>query len=421
MAIAIIGMFDEREDILRLIKEKIEEKGQTPLLIDISIGTGGIKTSLHLDVTNEEIASQAGATIEEVRSMVQKERDKAVSIMGSGLLKKVKELYEKGTIEGLVVVAGMTGTFISLETLRSLPFGFPKVLVSSVASMPAYATKFSEYFGVNDVFVMNTVVDTVGMNHLIRMLATNAASAICGMVEAKSLKSKPEKKMLALTEFGFCEKGAYYVRELLKEKFECVSFHAVGLGDKAAVNLAKQGTFSAFLDMVPAGFSEYLFGGNRAAGPDRLRSLETLKIPYILTPCGFDMISCGPYERKDKNDPLWVTRKLSERKLFIQDAMRVQARTSKEEMEEIGYKVAEELNRYKYKEMVKFLIPKKGFSSISVEGGPLYDPESDEAFIKSLKKHIDPGIKVYEVETHINTMEFAQAMVKALFDALGDL
>lgn len=421
MAIALVGMFDEREEILKLIKEKIEERGQTPLLIDISIGTGGIKPSLKPDITNDEIASLAGSTITEIKAMIQKERDKAVSLMSKGLLRKISSLKESGDLSGLIVVAGMTGTFIVLETLRILPFGMPKILVSSVASMPAYASKFSEYLGVNDVVVMNTVVDTVGMNHLIRMLAINAAYAMCGMVEAKAITARTEKKMIALTEFGFCEKGAHYVRELLKDKFEIVSFHAVGLGDKAAVNLVKQGTFFAFIDLVPAGFSEYLLGGNRSAGPDRLKSAESLKIPYILTPCGFDMISCGPYERKDKNDPLWVNRRLSERKLFIQDAMRVQARTTKEEMEEIAYKVAQELNNYKYKNMVKFVIPKRGFSSISTEGGPLYDTESDIAFIRTLKKYIDPEIAVYEVDSDINSEESAQKVVEALFEALKNL
>ncbi len=421
MAIGIVGMFDEREDILRLIKEKVEERGKTPLLIDISIGTGGIQPTLKADITNEEICSSAGVKLEEIKGMLQKERDKAVNAVSLGLQKKIKELYESGKLDALVVIGGMTGTFISLETLRSLPFGFPKMLVSSVAAMPAYASKLSDYLGVNDIVVVNTVVDTVGMNNLIRILASNVASAICGMAEEKAINIKPEKKMVAITEFGFCEKGAHLIRELLKEKFEVVSFHAVGLGDKSAVNLVKQGNFSAFIDLVPAGFSEHLLGGNRAAGPDRLSSARSLKIPYILTPCGFDMISCGPYERKDKNDPLWTKRRLQERKLFIQDAMRVQARTSKEEMEEIATKVAEELNSYEYKEMVRFVIPKKGFSSISVEGGPLYDPESDEAFIKTLKKSIDPSIKIYEVDTDVNSEEFAHAVVKALFECIENL
>jgi len=113
-------------------------------------------------------------------------------------------------------------------------------------------------------------------------------------------------------------------------------------------------------------------------------------VPYILSLCGFDMISCGPIEERDKGDPLWVSQKLSERKLLLQDAIRVQARTSVEEMETTAKAVAEKLNQYKNKKLVKFILPNKGFSSLSVEGGALYDPVSDEAFIRGLRKHLDP-------------------------------
>jgi uncharacterized protein (UPF0261 family) len=129
------------------------------------------------------------------------------------------------------------------------------------------------------------------------------------------------------------------------------------------------------------------------------------------------MISCGPIERKDKDDRLWKSRKLAERKLFFQDAMRVQARTTVEEMQQIARAVAERLNLYKDKKMVKFVIPTRGFSSLSVEGGALYDPDSDAAFVSTLKEHLDRGIKVFEVDTHINSHEFAATVAEALAEA----
>jgi len=46
MAIVIVGMLDEREEALKIIKEKIEKRGHKTLLIDISIGTGAIVSSL---------------------------------------------------------------------------------------------------------------------------------------------------------------------------------------------------------------------------------------------------------------------------------------------------------------------------------------------------------------------------------------
>jgi uncharacterized protein (UPF0261 family) len=131
------------------------------------------------------------------------------------------------------------------------------------------------------------------------------------------------------------------------------------------------------------------------------------------------MLSCGPIERKDKNDPLWTKRNLAERKLFVQDAMRVQARTSADEMATVAQAVAEKLNKHTKKHLVKFIIPTKGFSSLSVEGGQLYAPEIDRVFSDALKAHLDPAIEIIMVDAHINTPEFGQVAARALEKAIA--
>jgi len=418
MSIVIVGMLDEREEAHKISKEQIAKRGHETLLIDISNGTGAIVSSLKAEVTCGEIAKLGGGTIEQIKGMLAKEREKATSMVAEGLSKKVTELYQAGKLKGMIAIAGMTGTFLSLTAMRALPFGVPKLLISSVTAMPAYANRLADYFGVRDITVMHSVVDTVGLNPLIRTLAVNGANAIAGMVERLEPLKKEKKPAIALTEFGFCDKGAHYVRELLEKDYDLISFHATGIGDRAAVDLVSQGFFEAFIDLVPASFSEYLFGGNRASGPNRLDAALRTSVPYILSPCGFDMISCGPIERRDKGDPVWASRKLAERKLLIQDAIRVQARTSVEEMETVAKAVADKLNQYPNKNLLKFIIPQKGFSSLSVEGGALYDPVADKAFVDALRKYLDPGIKVVEVNTDINNSQFALAVVEALNESL---
>jgi uncharacterized protein (UPF0261 family) len=418
MAIVIVGMLDEREEALKIIRAQIRKRGHKTILIDVSIGTGGIIPSLKADVTPEEIAHLGGGTIKQIKEMLVTERGKATSIVAEGLAKKITELYRAKKLEGMIAIAGTTGTFISLAVMRALPFGVPKLLISSVTVASVYTNMLTDYLGARDITVMHSVVDTVGLNSLVRTLAVNGANAICGMVEGWSPFEKEKKPSIALTEFGFCDKGAHYVRNLLKKDYDFISFHATGLGDRAAMDLVNQGFFEAFIDLVPASFSEYLLGGNRASGPNRLDIALHASIPYILTPCGFDMISCGPINRKDKGDPLWTSRKLAERKFLIQDAVRVQVRTNVEEMESIAKAVAEKLNQYPNKNLVKFVIPQKGFSSLSVERGVLYDPIADKAFVETLRKDLDPGIKMIEVNTDINNPQFAQAIVKALKESL---
>jgi uncharacterized protein (UPF0261 family) len=125
------------------------------------------------------------------------------------------------------------------------------------------------------------------------------------------------------------------------------------------------------------------------------------------------MISCGPPERRDKNDPLWESRRLAERKLFVEPP-RVQARTSAEEMEHLAFSVADRLNRYENKARVKAVIPLRGFSSLSVEGAPLHDPVSDHVFSPALASRLDPAIEVVEVDADINDPRFAEVVAQVL-------
>jgi uncharacterized protein (UPF0261 family) len=423
MPIAIVGMLDEREEALSLIKSRIERKGHEALLMDISIGTGAIVSTIKADVSCEELAELGGgahAGVGTMGAMLMDQREKAIATMSYGLTKKISALCAAGKLEGMIAVSGMTGALISLPAMKAMPFGMPKLLISSAVALPIHADTFADYFALKDITVMHAVVDTVGMNALVRRLALNGADAISGMVEGtRTLASEP-KPSIAITEFGFCDKGAHYIREFLSENnFEIVSFHAQGLGDRAAMELIPQGLFKAFIDLVPGAFSEYLLGGNRGtSGPDRLDIAARLPIPYILCPGGLDIISCGPIERKDRNDALWTSRKLAERKLYIQEHPRVQARMNAEELESVASAAAERLNRYDRKARVKIIIPTRGFSSLSVEGAPLHDPSADRVFASVLKKCLDPEIEIIEIDTDINSREFASIVTHTLLPLL---
>jgi uncharacterized protein (UPF0261 family) len=227
-----------------------------------------------------------------------------------------------------------------------------------------------------------------------------------------------KKDVIALTEFKFAEECCSHIRRLLQEKeFEVIPFHAQGVGDRAMEDLIGEGHFQGVMDIVPAGVSEELFRGNRAAGPNRLENAGRLGIPQIITPCGFDMLSCGPLERGDRGDPLWVSKDIKNRKLFIPDAFRVQARTSSQELRDVAREVARKLNQAKGP--IAILIPMKGWSSLDKEGMPLYDPAGDRAFLDELKIRIDPKIPILELNLHLNTREFAQEAVNQFFKLYG--
>jgi uncharacterized protein (UPF0261 family) len=93
----------------------------------------------------------------------------------------------------------------------------------------------------------------------------------------------------------------------------------------------------------------------------------------------------------------------------------VQAKTNAEELRLVAKAIAEKLNRAKGP--VKFLIPVRGWSSLSVKEQPLYDPDTDKVFVEELRKQLKPEIEVRELDIHLNTPEFAMAVVEA-FEAM---
>ena len=170
--------------------------------------------------------------------------------------------------------------------------------------------------------------------------------------------------------------------------------------------------FAGVIDIVPAGVLEEMLGGNRAAGPRRLEAAGRRGIPQVITPCGFDMLSCGPLSRKNLQDPLWTTLRLHERKIFIPDEFRVQVRTRASELEKLAGVLAEKLNPSKGP--ISIILPALGWSSLSVPGADLFEPETDAVLAPALRSRLRPDIEVIEVEAAYDSPAVAELLVGKL-------
>ncbi len=430
--VLIMGTLDTKGAEFAYLKELIEQAGLNTILMDTN--TGGEPVIIP-DISAGEVAAAGGGDIAEIRAS--RDTGKCTPIMINGAITKALELYEGGSLDGIISIGGDSGTTLGTTVMKALPFGVPKFMVSSTASMPGYA---AGYIGTKDIIMMHSVVDIAGLNDLVKDVLVRAAGAICGMLEIRrkllnreaqgvetvtdtaegsviDIGRQQVKPLVAITEFKFSEGCCKYLRKYLVEKgYDVIAFHAQGIGDRALDELIEQGWFDGVLDIVPSGVSEGLFGGNRAAGPSRLVAAGKRGIPQIVTPCGFDMISCGPLERKDRDDPLWTSRKLAERQLFIPDTFRVQVRTNAEEVREVARETAARLNRARGP--VKFLLPLKGWSTLSSAGGALYNSEVDRAFAEEFRSHLSPRVELIELDMELNSEEFARVALKAFDESM---
>ncbi|HPP83735.1 MAG TPA: Tm-1-like ATP-binding domain-containing protein, partial [Rubrivivax sp.] len=228
---------------------------------------------------------------------------------------------------------------------------------------------------------------------------------ICGMVEMTlGTDFRFDKPCVAVSSFGFGEMAVQAALGMLEEAgFTPIVCHAQGKGDRAMEEMIRDGAFQGALDLCIGGVMEHLFKGNRDPGPDRLEAAAAAGIPTVLAPCGLDILSYGGRE-----DMLAKTR---ERAQFVQDALRVQVRTSADELRAAADVIAERLNAARGE--WTFLVPLQGWSSLDRPGRPMYDPAADAAFVERLEQRlVQPG-RVQKVDLQLYTPEFARVAVDA--------
>ncbi|MDT3698588.1 MAG: Tm-1-like ATP-binding domain-containing protein [Thermincola sp.] len=400
--ILIIANLDTRGSEFKLVKTIIESRGHNALILDFSMEQEPFFAG---DITCEDVAREGGLDIQEVRRLYRVEREKATENQIRGAKKIAQSLFKRGEIHGVLGVGGGTSSLVSTSIMQSLPFGMPKLMASSNAAHPSYVEK---YVGTKDITMLNTVVDIVELNPILKTQLINAVGAICGMVElSPGWQVDFEQPLVALTSFGFVERCVEPSIHLLREKgYIPIPFHAQGRGDRAMDELIRDGWFQGVIDFVTRGIVEELLNGNCAAGKDRILAASEMGIPQVVAPAGLDILSMGG--RKE------LTGIYKDRAQAPIDKLRTMVRTNAEELEEAADIVAARLNCAKAPCAV--LIPLKGWTSLNQEGLALYDPKADRAFVEKLKSKLSADIPVKEVDLHQNTPEFAKEAVELFYE-----
>ncbi len=395
--IVIVCNLDTRGEDIVFAKQLIEDRGHQAILLDFSMEE---PPPFPGDIRTEDVAARGGLPIEVVREKYRSDRDTATNNQIQGAAAIVDDLAREGRVHGIIGIGGGTSTLVSTSIMKRLPFGMPKVMASPMAAHPAYIDK---YVGTHDITMHHTVLDIVKMNPLLKAQITNAVGAICGMVEmTQGTDITFDKPCVAISSFGFGEMAVQTALGMLEEAgFTPIICHAQGKGDKAMEEMIRSGAFHGVVDICTGGIMENLFKGNRDPGPERLMAAVESGIPMVLAPCGLDILSYGG--RPD------MLEKTNDRPQYVQDALRVQVRTTAEELRQAAEVIADRLNRAKGE--WTFLIPLQGWSSLDKEGGLIYDPVADAAFVARLKEKVANPRRIKEVDLHLYTPEFARVAV----------
>ena len=390
----IIATLDTKGREAAYVKENAQKCGVVSLLMDI--GTLG-KPLTHADITANIVAQAGGYNLEEITSG--KKRSDAVRAMQEGGAIIAARMVEEGKVSGVLGMGGGTGTAVVSHIMRALPFGIPKVLVSTVASR-----NIREFIETKDIVMFHSVADLLGFNEFIRHILGQAAYAVCGMMGKGSIIGI-KKPMIAVTAYGVSSMCALNAEPLLEQKgYEMIGYHANGVGGMAMEEMISQGLIAGVLDFTPHEIADEMFGGYcRGIGPARFETAAKMGVPLVFAPGGLDNAVFSPfYPMPDE---------LKGRKIHHHD-IRFCVRMGPKEMKKFAHIIGEKLNRSIGP--VHIVIPGKGWSEADKAGMELFDPDANQVFIDELKKILRPDIPFTEMDAHISDPAFAEKAVNIL-------
>jgi uncharacterized protein (UPF0261 family) len=406
MPVVIVGTLDTKGDELRFVRDQLAASGLETLVIDA--GSGG-PPGFAPDIDRVEVFRRAGTSWEEVRA--RGDRGEAVAAAARGVAALAADLAGRGMVQGMLGIGGSAGTVIGTSGMRALPFGVPKVMVSTLAS-----GQMRPYVGGSDLMVLHPVADLAGLNRLTRTALRNAAMAMAGMVALSQPATvgvaPPDRPLIAATMFGVttpCVDRAR--RDLERRGLEVVVFHATGVGGQAMEGLIRDGQVAGVLDLTTTELADELVGGILSAGPERLEAGIRSGLPQVISVGALDMVNFGPRAT--------VPERFAGRRLHVHNPSVTLMRTTPEENAALGRRMAVVLTGARAPVVV--LLPRGGVSALDAPGRPFYDPTADGALFEALSRGLSghDRVRLVEREEHINDPAFSDAAAALLVELLN--
>jgi uncharacterized protein (UPF0261 family) len=397
--VIFIATYDTKGAESEYIKKKILALGADCLTIDAGVGRS---SSLAADVALEDLCAESPRTAGDLRAM---KRGEAIAEV-SGLLEGyTQKLYRAGKMDALIGIGGAGGTQMVTQAMRALPFGLPKLMLSTLASGN---TRW--YVQDSDIAMFPSIADVAGLNGITepvfsRFAACAAQSAVWHREEFAAFRRRLEDsaiRRVSQTMYGTTTEGVSRARRRLEEKgLETLVFHASGAGGRSMENFIREGVIHGVLDMTLAEIGAHIAGGLHDAGPRRLEAAMEMRIPQVIVPGGADTVVLPPLsDLPDKYR--------SGRTLNFHNPTMTTMRTNVEECIAIGEFMVRKLR--KARSPVKILIPKGGLSSIDRPGEIFHLPEANEALFATLASGLKANawIEIIEDKRHLYDAGFGE-------------
>lgn len=397
--IAVLGTLDSKGAEHAFVAGQIRARGHEAMLIDV--GTGG-EPEVKPEVSRFDVAAAGGIDLQPI--LDRRDRGECVAAMTRAAPILLARLVEKGTIEGVISLGGGGGTAIATAAMRALPVGFPKVMVSTLAS-----GNTAHYVGIRDIVMIPSIVDVSGLNPVSRTIFTRAAGAICGMVDSE-VDVSDSRPIVVASMFGNTTDLISMARGQLEAAgYEVLVFHATGTGGRTMEALIESGMVAGVLDVTTTEWADELVGGVLAAGPDRLDAMTRAAVPAVIAPGCLDMVNFGERDT--------VPQEFEERAIYEHNPQVTLVRTSAEECDELGRILARKANANGAPTAI--LIPTRAISIISAAGQAFHDPVADAGLFEAIREEAE--VEVQELAVEINSEEFAKACAGKLLELMeGD-
>ena len=396
VTIAIVGCLDTKGEEMAYLRDVVEGAGGASWIID----TGVLEPpAFEADTGRERVAEAGGSSLEEL--LRERDRGRAMEVMSRGATTIVRELFADSRIDGIIAAGGSANTTIGAAAMRSLPIGFPKVLVSTLASGDV-----SDWVGGRDITMMYSVVDIAGINRISATILRNAANAITAMAAGKREEEPGSRPLIAASMFGVTTPCVTEARGVLERAgFEVVVFHATGAGGKTMEGLIEEGYFAGVLDLTTTELADELVGGILSAGPNRLTAASALGIPQVVSVGATDMV----------NFPGTTPSSFKDRLFYKHNPTVTLMRTTATECEMIGGEIAAKVAAAKGPAAI--FLPLEGVSAIDKAGETFDDPAAREALFEAIRAGHGSS-ELIELPCHINDPEFAQAAARKLVELI---